>query len=108
MAWVCWKRGVYFALVNPNGTSQTCPNCLATVSKGLEVREHNCPECGDRTHRDHAAEMVLHRGLENVVARGLWGMETACRVDLSGVYDLDQWRGAGIPNCEIGKPALYP
>ena len=58
---------------------------------------------------DHAAaEMVLHRGLENVVAQGLWGTETACQVGLSGVYDLDKWRGAGIPNCEIGKPALYP
>jgi putative transposase len=107
--WVCWKRGVYFAKVNPNGTSQTCPNCLATVSKGLEVREHHCPECGYRTHRDHAAaEMVLHRGLENVVAQGLWGTETACQVGLSGVYDLDKWRGAGIPNREVGKPALYP
>ncbi len=107
--WVCWKRGVYFAKVNPNGTSQTCPNCFATVSKGLEIREHDCPECGYRTHRDHAAaEMVLHRGLENVVAQGLWGTETACQVGLSGVYDLDKWRGAGIPNCEVGKPALYP
>ncbi|NEN92576.1 MAG: transposase [Okeania sp. SIO3H1] len=107
--WVCWKRGVYFAKVNPNGTSQTCPNCFAAVSKGLEVRAHDCPECGYRTHRDHAAaEMVLHRGLENVVAQGLWGTETACQVGLSGVYDLDKWRGAGIPNCEIGKPALYP
>ncbi len=107
--WVCWKRGVYFAKVNPNGTSQTCPNCFAAVSKGLEVRGHDCPECGYRTHRDHAAaEMVLHRGLENVVAQGLWGTETACQVGLSGVYDLDKWRGAGIPNCEIGKPALYP
>jgi len=61
--WVCWKRGVYFAKVNPNGTSQICPNCLATVGKGLEIREHHCPECGYRVHRDHAAaEMVLHRG----------------------------------------------
>jgi putative transposase len=106
--WVCWKRGVYFAKVNPNGTSQTCPNCFATVSKALDVREHHCPECGYRTHRDHAAaEMVLHRGLENVVAQGLWGTETACQVGLSGVYDLDKWRGAGILNCEVGKPALY-
>ncbi len=123
--WVCWKRGVYFAKVNPNGTSQTCPSCFATVSKGLEVREHHCPECGYRTHRNHAAaEMVLHRGLENVVAQGLWGKETACQVEradaepssasfessvgLSGVYDLDKWRGAGILKSDLGKPALYP
>ncbi|NET17372.1 MAG: transposase [Okeania sp. SIO1H6] len=92
--WVCWKRGVYFAKVNPNGTSQTCPNCFTTVSKGLQIREYHCPECGYRTHRDcAAAEIVLHRGLETVVAQGLWGTETACQVGLSGVYDLDKWRG---------------
>jgi putative transposase len=51
--------------------------------------------------------MVLHRGLENGVAQGLWGMETACQVDLSGVYDLDKWRGAGMLNREVEKPALY-
>jgi putative transposase len=61
LEWVSWKRGVFFLKVNPNGTSQTCPACLATVSKELDVREHHCPECGYRTHRDHAAaEMVLH------------------------------------------------
>ncbi|XFA73126.1 transposase [Thermosynechococcaceae cyanobacterium Okahandja] len=107
LAWVCWKRGVYFAKVDPNGTSQTCPRCFATVKKPLSVREHDCPECGYRTHRDHAAaEMVLHRGLENVVAQGRWGRETACQVGLSGVIDLDKWRGAGMPNREVGNPAL--
>ena len=88
---------MYFAKVNPNGTSQTCPACLATVSKGLEVREHRFPECNYPTHRDRAAaEMVLHRGLENLVAQRLWGTETACQVGLSGTEDLDKWRGAGI------------
>ncbi len=72
------------------------------MSKGLAVREHYY-----RTHRDHAAaEMVLHRGLEDVVAQGHWGKETACQVVLSGVYDLDKWRGAGIPKSDLGKPAL--
>jgi len=94
---------VYFAKVNPNGTNQTCPACLATVSKRLEVREHRCPECNYRTHRAHAAaEMVLHRGLENLVAQGLWGTETACQVGLSGVYDFDKWRGAGISKSSRG------
>jgi predicted metalloprotease len=80
-----------------------------TVSKGLDIREHHCPECGYQTHRDHAAaEMILRRGLENVITRGLWGTETACQVGLSGVCDLDKWRWAGMPNCEVGKPALYP
>lgn len=35
-------------------------------------------------------------------------LEVLSSVGLSGVYDLDKWRGAGIPNCEVGKPALYP
>ena len=46
--------------------------------------------------------MVLHRGLENLVAQGLWGTETACQVGLSGVYDLDKWRGAGISKISRG------
>ena len=68
LEWVCWKRGAYFQRVNPSGTSQTCPECKATVSKPLSKREHLCPECGYRTHRDcAAARMVLLRGLESVV-----------------------------------------
>jgi putative transposase len=109
LEWVCWKRGVYFAKVDSNGTSQTCPSCFATVRKELAVREHHCPECGYRTHRDHAsAEMVLLRGLENVVAQGRWGTETACQVGLSGVNDLDKWRGAGMPDREVRKPVSVP
>jgi putative transposase len=109
LEWVCFKRGVFFLKVNPKGTSQTCPVCLFTVSKDLGLREHHCPECGYRVHRDHAAaEMVLIRGLEQISSQGLWRTETACQVGLSGVYDLDKWRGAGIPNCEVGKPVLYP
>lgn len=77
--WVCWKRGVFFMRVNPNGTSQTCPKCLVTVQKELKVRTHSCPECGYETHRDHAAaEMVLIRGLELVSTAGLAGNESAC------------------------------
>ena len=67
LEWVCWKRGAYFARVNPSGTSQTCPECLATVSKPLSEREHLCSECGYQTSRDcAAARMVLLRGMEIV------------------------------------------
>lgn len=92
LEWVCWKRGVYFEKVNPNGTSQTCPNCQAAVSKTLEDRVHNCPECQYSTHRDHAAaQMVLIRGLDNVVPvddgeRKLPGLAV-----LSGAFCLDKW-----------------
>nr|RNJ67781.1 MAG: transposase [Leptolyngbya sp. IPPAS B-1204] len=66
--WVCWKRGAFFMRVNPNGTSQTCPHCGATVHKSLDGREHHCPECNYRTHRDHAAAQVVElRGLDNLV-----------------------------------------
>lgn len=84
LEWVCWKRGAFFMRVNPNGTSQTCPNCGATVRKSLGEREHHCPECGYKTHRDHAAaEMVLLRGL-NLVPVGNRGTETACAGVLPG------------------------
>ncbi len=65
LGWVCQKRGVYFALVEPKGTSQTCPNCgNHTGKKQLDERVHNCPECGYITDRDVAAAIVVEqRGL---------------------------------------------
>jgi len=39
--------------------------------------------------------------------QGRWGTETACQVGLSGVINLDKWRGAGMPNREVRKPILY-
>jgi putative transposase len=89
LEWVCWKRGAFFERVNPNGTSQTCPSCGGTVRKDLGVREHHCPECGYRTHRDHAAaEMVLLRGfdsgLEKLVPVDIRGKETVCAGVLAG------------------------
>lgn len=85
LEWVCFKRGCYFQRVNPRGTSQTCPECRATVTKPLSEREHICPECGYRTHRDHAAgQMVLLRGIELVSTAGLAGTETVCAGVLAG------------------------
>jgi putative transposase len=65
LSWVCWKRGVYFAKVNPNGTSQTCPQCgTHTGKKKLSERVHVCHECGYTTDRDVAAAIVVEqRGL---------------------------------------------
>ncbi|MGK7872929.1 MAG: RNA-guided endonuclease InsQ/TnpB family protein, partial [Xenococcaceae cyanobacterium] len=64
LSWTCWKRGVYFALVDPNGTSQTCPQCNAYVPKDLSIRVNQCPECGSFTDRDVAsAQVILQRGL---------------------------------------------
>ncbi len=61
---VCFKRDKYFAKVNPNGTSQTCPICQThTGKKLLSERIHKCPECGYETNRDvAAAQVVLQRG----------------------------------------------
>jgi putative transposase len=68
LEWVCWKRGVYFAKVNPDGTSQTCPNCNHhTGKKDLSERIHHCGECGYTTDRDvAAAQIVMQRGLAAV------------------------------------------
>jgi putative transposase len=61
---VCFKRDIYFAKVDPNGTSQTCPRCQAHAGKKeLSQRVHKCPECGYQTNRDvAAAQVVLQRG----------------------------------------------
>lgn len=67
LSWVCWKRGVYFAKVDPNGTSQTCPQCDAHTPKDLSMRVHSCSECGYTTDRDvAAAQVIVQRGISAV------------------------------------------
>ncbi len=85
LKWVCWKRGVYFAEVNKDYTSQVCPQCDAhTGKKDLKDRIHSCPECGYTTHRDvAAAQIVRNRGLSGV-GRILDNKEIACEDNLAG------------------------
>ncbi len=65
LKWVCLKRDVYFAKMDANRTSQTCPNCQThTGKKELKTRIHECSECGYQTDRDvAAAQVVEQRGL---------------------------------------------
>ncbi len=67
LPWVCWKRSVHFGKVNPNGTSQECPDCGARVKKDLSIRIHQCLECGSTKPRDIASGQVIrNRGLSAV------------------------------------------
>jgi putative transposase len=52
-----WAGGVV-ALVEPRGTSQTCPECGAVAVKTLAQREHRC-QCGCTLNRDVAAARVV-------------------------------------------------
>jgi putative transposase len=82
LKWVCWKRDVYFAKVDPNYTSQECPKCHHIKKKQLSERTHHCESCGYQTLRDHAsAEVILQRGL-NAVGRTV--SENACGLDATG------------------------
>ena len=55
--------GKWIVPVNPNGTSQKCSGCGATVPKKLSERVHNCA-CGLTLGRDHnAARNVLALGM---------------------------------------------
>jgi putative transposase len=84
LQWVAWKRDVFVAEVDKNHTSQICPNCGShTGKKLLSEREHNCPECGYRTHRDVAAAQVIrNRGIENALGHGV--SENVCGDELAG------------------------
>jgi len=82
LPWVCFKRDVYCGKVDPNGTSQECPDCGAVAKKDLSVRVHHCPECGSIKPRDVASGQVIrNHGLSAV---GLIVDEIACGRDLSG------------------------
>jgi putative transposase len=74
--------------VTPNGTSQECSSCGATVKEGLSTRTHVCA-CGCVLDRDHnAARNILSRGLSTVGHTGTlmldmsnaWGDGTATGV----------------------------
>ena len=83
LEWVCWKTGTYFAKVNKDGTSQTCPSCGAhTGKKALDVRTHHCQECGYTTTRDVAASQeIRNRGIS---ALGHSVLENVCGLDATG------------------------
>lgn len=81
---VCWKRGVYFAQVDKNYTSQICPNCgTLTGKKTLDVRVHSCSECGYTTHGDVAAAQVIRN--RGILAVGQSVSQIASGGVLSGV-----------------------
>jgi putative transposase len=85
LQWVCWKRGVYFAKVDKDYTSQVCPQCdTHTGIKELSVRIHSCHSCGYTVHRDvAAAQIVRNRGISGV-GRILENQENACGDGLRG------------------------
>jgi putative transposase len=103
LPWVCFKRGVYYSKVDPNGTSQTCPDCGARVKKDLSARIHECHECGSLKPRDVAAGQVI-------CARGLSGVEIASGAEVSGVWETISRQLAmklEDSKSDFGKPALY-
>ena len=88
LEWVCFRRDVYFAKVNKDGTSQTCPNCGAhTGKKNLDIRVHNCNECEYTTTRDVAASQeVRNRGIS---ALGHSVLENVCGLEATGSIGHD-------------------
>lgn len=98
LEWEAKKHQIYFARVNPDGTSQTCPKCNThTGKKELSERVHQCGECGYQTDRDHAsAEVIRLRGLELISTVGLTGIENAYAVDLPGA-EVSQSRSEAKP-----------
>lgn len=83
LEWVCFRRDVYFAKVNKDGTSQTCPNCGAhTGKKTLDVRIHFCQSCNYITTRDVAASQeIRNRGIS---ALGHSVVQNVCGLDATG------------------------
>lgn len=71
------SAGAEVKMVDPRGTSQTCPDCGTIRAKTLRDRMHCC-ECGCALDRDVAAAMIVHqrafgtrpgRGLQSVTGQ---------------------------------------
>lgn len=84
LSYVCWKRGVYFARVDKNYTSQICPSCGVLIGKkSLSERVHKCSNCNYQTHRDVAAAQVIRN--RGILAVGQSVSETASGGVLAGI-----------------------
>ncbi|MDZ8023909.1 MAG: transposase [Nostoc sp. DedQUE11] len=101
LQWVCFKRGVFFAKVDKNYTSQQCPECgTHTGKKELSQRIHCCPVCFYTTSRDvAAAQVVKNRGLE-LVSSSAAGLvvevkQNVCRPDAAGTSSNVSLAGTG-------------
>ncbi len=53
------RAGLLVVKVDPKGTSQICSGCGNTVRKELQVRVHECPECGLVADRDQNAAVNI-------------------------------------------------
>lgn len=60
IGWQCEKNGVPLIIVEPKGTSSTCPRC---GSKLIEsgYRRMRCPRCGFEADRDTVAILNIER-----------------------------------------------
>jgi putative transposase len=78
------SAGAQVVEVDARHTSQVCSRCGVSVPKSLDVRWHDCPECGLSLQRDvNAARNVLGRaslGLSDPVNRSYFGRsgEASC------------------------------
>ncbi|MDJ0573818.1 MAG: transposase [Xenococcaceae cyanobacterium MO_234.B1] len=96
LEYVAKKRDVFVGRVDHRGTSQTCPNCRTEVRKDLNVRRHECKECGYVVDRDIASgQEICNRGIETY--RGTpEKQEIGSQVVLSGNLILDKWRNSPL------------
>jgi putative transposase len=61
------NAGRVVILVEPRNTSKQCSGCGEMVEKSLDIRVHECPECGLIMDRDqNAAINILRLGLESL------------------------------------------
>ncbi|WP_333215532.1 MULTISPECIES: transposase [unclassified Microcoleus] len=99
LQWVCFKRGVFFAKVDKDYTSQQCPECgTHTGKKHLDERIHSCPVCFFTASRDvAAAQVVRNRGLELISGLGhsLEVKQTVCGLDAAGTGGKVSLAGTG-------------
>jgi putative transposase len=61
--------GCAVVFVNPAGTSQACSQCGALCPKAVEVRWHQCEQCGCSLQRDHNAALNILALGQSVQAR---------------------------------------
>ena len=64
--WQCEKKGLPLVVIDPRGTSTTCPKCGSKLVENI-YRRLRCPRCGFEADRDTVAVMNIEkRALEKM------------------------------------------
>jgi putative transposase len=100
-----WAGGTV-SLVDPRGTSQTCPQCGTVAAKTLAQREHRC-DCGGVLDRDVAAARIVLQRASCSPGTGLRARSEPVAAWLAREAACFRWRSVHVFSSRAPHPGAF-